>query len=140
MTIYKDLKPDKSTGNCRTTCPTKVLLPQSCPIDLEGTPNGSTEGNECYLDNSPHPIDIESGPSPEDRVRFCIKSIKTMGSRLQNKYSPPGAISIDPPASEHWFLETSRFPRINLQVQQDQKKKHSSGNTSSYMMYIDTSR
>ncbi|KAF2563398.1 hypothetical protein F2Q70_00017504 [Brassica cretica] len=101
MTIYKDLRRDKSTGNCRTTRPTKVLLPQSCPIDLEGTPNGSTERNGCYLDNSPRPIHIENGPSPEDRVRCRIKSLKTLGSRLQNKYSPPGAISIDPPVSEH---------------------------------------
>ncbi|KAF3542708.1 hypothetical protein DY000_02007062 [Brassica cretica] len=50
------------------------------------------------LDNSPHSIDIESGPSPEDRVRCCcIKSIKTMGSRQQNKCSPLGAIPTDPP-------------------------------------------
>ncbi|KAF3498390.1 hypothetical protein DY000_02053633 [Brassica cretica] len=69
--------------------------------DLEGTPNGSTEGNGCYLDNSPHPIDIESGPSPEDRVRCCIKSTETLVSRHQNKDSPPGAISTDPPVSEH---------------------------------------
>ncbi|KAG5397782.1 hypothetical protein IGI04_019596 [Brassica rapa subsp. trilocularis] len=33
----------KSTRNCRTTHPTKVLLPRSCPIDLEGIPNGPTE-------------------------------------------------------------------------------------------------
>ncbi|KAF3531145.1 hypothetical protein DY000_02040746 [Brassica cretica] len=91
---------------------TKLLLPRSCPINLQGTPNGSTEGNGCYLDNSPHPIDIESGPSPEDRVRCCIKSIKTMGSRMHNKYSPPGALSIDPPVSEHLI------PR-NLQVPKD---------------------
>ncbi|KAF2577232.1 hypothetical protein F2Q68_00005401 [Brassica cretica] len=52
------------------------------------------------LDNSPHPINIESGPSPEDRVRCCIKSIKTLGSRQQNKDSPPGAISTDPPIPE----------------------------------------
>ena len=43
MTKWKDLRPAKSTKNCRTTRPTKVLLPRSCPIDLEGIPNGSTE-------------------------------------------------------------------------------------------------
>ena len=100
ITKGKDLRPAKSTRNCRTTRPTKVLLPRSCPIDLEGTPNGSTEGNMCYLNHSPRLIDIGSGPSPEDRVRCCIKSIKTLGSRLQNKYTSPGAISIDIPISE----------------------------------------
>ncbi|KAF3565754.1 hypothetical protein DY000_02015938 [Brassica cretica] len=103
--------------------------------------------NGRNLDNSPHPIDIESGPSPEDIVRCCIKSIKTMGSRHQNKSSPSGAISTDPPVSEDYFLKTSRFPRINLQVQQDQHMKplraldsrqESSGTTSSYTMYVDT--
>ncbi|KAG2293053.1 hypothetical protein Bca52824_039722 [Brassica carinata] len=43
MTKWKDLRPAKSTRNCRTTRPTKVLLSRSCPIDLEGIPNGSTE-------------------------------------------------------------------------------------------------
>ncbi|KAG2282803.1 hypothetical protein Bca52824_054023 [Brassica carinata] len=43
MTKWKDLRPAKSTRNCRTTRPTKVLLPRSCPIDIEGIPNGSTE-------------------------------------------------------------------------------------------------
>ncbi|KAF3514576.1 hypothetical protein F2Q69_00007514 [Brassica cretica] len=89
--LQKDLRPAKSTRNCRTTRPTKVLLPQSCPIDLEGTPNGSTEGNECYLDNSPHPIDIESGPSPEDKV--------------------PKDKSTGPTRSEHEALRSLRFQR-----------------------------
>ncbi|KAF2613429.1 hypothetical protein F2Q70_00011119 [Brassica cretica] len=127
----------------RTTRPTKVLLPRSCPIDLEGTPNGSAEGNMCYLDNSPHPIDIESGPSPEDRVRCCIKSIKTLGWRLQtgcNIYRSSWVRALIP--------RTSRFPRINLQVQNDQNMKplgasdsreESSGTTSSYKTYVDTS-
>ncbi|WZZ70550.1 hypothetical protein YC2023_081920 [Brassica napus] len=110
------MRPAKSTRNCRTSRATKVLLPRSSPIDLEGTPNGSTDGNGCYLDNSPHPIDLESGPSLEDRVRCCIKSIETLG--------------------------------INLQVQQDQNMKplgaldsreESSGTTSSYTTYVDTS-
>ncbi|KAF2570178.1 hypothetical protein F2Q70_00004157 [Brassica cretica] len=35
MTKRRDLRPAKSTRNCGTTCPTKVLLPRSCPIDLE---------------------------------------------------------------------------------------------------------
>ncbi|KAH0854299.1 LOW QUALITY PROTEIN: hypothetical protein HID58_083942, partial [Brassica napus] len=131
----KDLRPAKSIRNCRTTSPTKVLLPRSGPIDLEGTPNGSTEGNGCYLDNSPHPIDIESGPSPEDRVRCCIKSTETLVSRQQNKDSPPGAISTDPPV----------FPRINLRVLQDHNmkpfkaldsKEESAGTTSSYAMVV----
>ncbi|KAF2560760.1 hypothetical protein F2Q70_00017546 [Brassica cretica] len=43
MTKWKDLRPAKSTRNCRTKRPTKVLLPRSCPIDIEGIPNGSTE-------------------------------------------------------------------------------------------------
>ncbi|KAH0867757.1 hypothetical protein HID58_074779 [Brassica napus] len=73
ISVIADLRPAKSTRNCRTTRPTKLLLPQSCPIDLEGTPNGSSEGNGCYLDNSPHLIDIESGPSPKERLRCCIK-------------------------------------------------------------------
>ncbi|KAF3539200.1 hypothetical protein F2Q69_00023084 [Brassica cretica] len=109
ITKGKYLRPAKSTRNCRTTRPTKVLLPRCCPIDLEGTPNGSTEGNMCYLDNSPRLIDIESGPSPEDRVRCCIKSIKTLGSRQQNKYSPPSAISTGPTGSEHEALKSLRF-------------------------------
>ncbi|KAH0858938.1 hypothetical protein HID58_087199 [Brassica napus] len=50
-----------------------------------------------------------------------------------------------PPVSEHYFLETSRFPRINLQVQQDQHMKplraldsreESLGTTSSYTMIV----
>ncbi|KAF3570116.1 hypothetical protein F2Q69_00058922 [Brassica cretica] len=32
MTKWKDLRPAKSTRNCRTTRPTKVLLPRTCPI------------------------------------------------------------------------------------------------------------
>ncbi|KAF3506597.1 hypothetical protein F2Q69_00006327 [Brassica cretica] len=43
ITKGKDLRPAKRTRNCRTTCPTKVLLPRNCPIDLEGITNGSTE-------------------------------------------------------------------------------------------------
>ncbi|KAF3536206.1 hypothetical protein F2Q69_00023035 [Brassica cretica] len=78
---------------------------------LEGTLNSSTEGNRCYLDNSPRLIDIESGPSPEDRVRCCIKSIKTLGSRQQNIYSPPGEISTGPTRSEHEALKSLRFQR-----------------------------
>ncbi|KAF3554230.1 hypothetical protein F2Q69_00014504 [Brassica cretica] len=74
ITKGKDLRPAKSTQNCRTTRPTKVLLPRSYPLYLEGTPNGSTEGNMCYLDNNPRLTDIESGPYPEDGVRCCIKS------------------------------------------------------------------
>ncbi|KAF2583065.1 hypothetical protein F2Q68_00005399 [Brassica cretica] len=100
-------------------------------------------GNMCYLDNSPHPIDIESGPSPEDRVRCCIKSIKTLGWRLQtgcNIYRSSWVRALIP--------RTSRFPRINLQVQNDQNMKplgasdsreESSGTTSSYKTYVDTS-
>ena len=63
--------------------------------------NGSTKGNQCNLDIGPHPVDIESGPSSEDRVRFFMKSIETMGSRQQDEDSPPGAIFTDPPVSEH---------------------------------------
>ncbi|KAF2588000.1 hypothetical protein F2Q70_00038349 [Brassica cretica] len=43
MTKWRDLRPAKSTRNGRTTRPTKVLLPRSCRIDLEGITNGSTE-------------------------------------------------------------------------------------------------
>ncbi|WZZ78103.1 hypothetical protein YC2023_098675 [Brassica napus] len=52
----------------RSTRPTKVLLPQSCPIDLEGISNGSTEATCTISTNCSHSIDIESGPSPEDRT------------------------------------------------------------------------
>ena len=37
----------------------------------------------------------------EDRVRCCMKSIETLGSRQQNEDSPSGAISTDPPVLEH---------------------------------------
>ncbi|KAF2597961.1 hypothetical protein F2Q68_00011240 [Brassica cretica] len=40
MTKWRDLTSAKSTRNCRTTRPTKVLLPRSYPIDLKG-PTGS---------------------------------------------------------------------------------------------------
>ncbi|KAH0892846.1 LOW QUALITY PROTEIN: hypothetical protein HID58_055275 [Brassica napus] len=43
MTKWRDLRPAKSTINCRTTHPKKVLLPRRCPIYLEGIMNGSTE-------------------------------------------------------------------------------------------------
>ncbi|KAH0898517.1 hypothetical protein HID58_048085, partial [Brassica napus] len=82
--------PAKNTRNCRTTRPIIVLVPRSCPVKLEDILNGSTEGNKYNLDNSPHLIDIENGPSLEDRVQCRIKSIETMGSRQQNKNSSPG--------------------------------------------------
>ncbi|KAG2266353.1 hypothetical protein Bca52824_073432 [Brassica carinata] len=85
----------------RTTCPTTVLEQRSCPIRARKQPERGHKSNGHNLDNSPHPIDLESGPSPEDRVRCCIKSIKTMGSRRQNKCSPPSAVSTDPLVSEH---------------------------------------
>ncbi|KAL0898787.1 hypothetical protein Bca101_082748 [Brassica carinata] len=47
------------------------------------------EGNERNLDIGPHPVDIESGPPSEDRVRCRIKSIQPPGSRQQDKDSPP---------------------------------------------------
>ncbi|KAF3541767.1 hypothetical protein F2Q69_00023308 [Brassica cretica] len=65
--------------------------------------------NMRNLDNSPHPINIESGPSPEDRVRCCINSIKTLGSRQQNKDSPPGAISTDPPVFQRRIIRDYEF-------------------------------
>ncbi|KAL0716133.1 hypothetical protein Bca4012_065455 [Brassica carinata] len=52
----------------RTMHPTKVLVQGRCPIELEDILKSCTKGNECSLDNGPHPIDIESGPRLENRV------------------------------------------------------------------------
>ncbi|KAL0802534.1 hypothetical protein Bca101_057710 [Brassica carinata] len=73
----------------RTMHPTKVLVQGSCPIELEDILKSCTKGNECSLDYGPHPIDIESGPPPEDRVRCRLKSIQLLGPRQKNKGSPP---------------------------------------------------
>ncbi|KAL0898945.1 hypothetical protein Bca101_082906 [Brassica carinata] len=43
--------------------------------------NGSTESNRCSLNNIPHPIDIERGPTPVDKVRCRVKSIQPSGLR-----------------------------------------------------------
>ncbi|WZZ60320.1 hypothetical protein YC2023_060427 [Brassica napus] len=42
------------------------------------------------LNIGPHPVDIESGPPSEDRVRCRIKSIQPPGSRQQDKDLPLG--------------------------------------------------
>ncbi|KAL0886422.1 hypothetical protein Bca101_010405 [Brassica carinata] len=104
MLEWKALKPAKHTRNCRTPRPTKVLVPLSCPIELQDISNGSTKGDKCNLDNSQHPIDIKSGLSLEDTVRCRAKPIQPSDSRRLNKNSPP--------MSEHQFLGTYRIPRI----------------------------
>ncbi|KAH0898847.1 LOW QUALITY PROTEIN: hypothetical protein HID58_048415 [Brassica napus] len=115
MTEWKDLRPAKRTRNCRTTRPTKVLLPRSCPIDLEGS-------NMRNLDNSPHPINIESGPSLEDRVRYSgfetAKQRFTSGCNIYRSSRVRALIprnlqekSTGPTGSEHEALESLRFQR-----------------------------
>ncbi|WZZ27678.1 hypothetical protein YC2023_011079 [Brassica napus] len=47
ITKGKDLRPAKRTINFRTTRPTKFLLPRSCPLDLQGITNGSTEATRA---------------------------------------------------------------------------------------------
>ncbi|KAL0730286.1 hypothetical protein Bca4012_026379 [Brassica carinata] len=74
--------------------------------ELEDILNGSAKGYECNLDLGPHPVGIESGPPPEDRVRCRMNSIQPLGLRQQNKSSPP--------VHQKEFLITSRFSRTNI--------------------------
>ncbi|KAF2620946.1 hypothetical protein F2Q68_00039278 [Brassica cretica] len=103
MTKWKDLRPAKSTRNCRTTRSIKVTVPGSCPIELKDILKSSTKGNECNLDYGPHPIDIERGPFPKDNTRCRTEPIQPPVLRWRNKSSPPGY--------QKEFLITSRLQR-----------------------------
>ncbi|KAH0903443.1 LOW QUALITY PROTEIN: hypothetical protein HID58_042946, partial [Brassica napus] len=122
ITKGKDLRPAKRTINFRTTRPTKFLLPRSCPLDLQGITNGSNARN---LDNSPHPIDIGSGPSMEDIVRYYgferAKQMFTSGCNIYRSSRVTALIprnlqvpkdkSTGPTGPKHEALESLRFQR-----------------------------
>ncbi|KAL0713314.1 hypothetical protein Bca4012_020292 [Brassica carinata] len=52
----------------KTMCPTAVLNKEAVLQKLEDILNGSAKGYEGNLNLGLHPIDIERGPTPEDRV------------------------------------------------------------------------
>ncbi|WZZ35131.1 hypothetical protein YC2023_018532 [Brassica napus] len=125
MTKWKDLRPTKRTRNCRTTRPTKVLLPRSCPIDFEGIPNGSTEATGAisttahiqstsrvvHLRRTECNVLLNSGfETVKQRFTSGCNIYRSSGVRalsprnLQEK-------STGPTRSEHEALESLRFQR-----------------------------
>ncbi|KAH0868803.1 hypothetical protein HID58_075825, partial [Brassica napus] len=95
MTKWRDLRPAKSTRNCRTTRPTrptKVLLPRSCPIDLESIMNGSMEATGAILTTA------------------HIQSTSKVALIPRNLQGPKDK-STGPTGSEHEALESLKFQR-----------------------------
>ncbi|KAF3592147.1 hypothetical protein DY000_02023975, partial [Brassica cretica] len=95
MTKWRDLRPAKSTRNCRTTRPTrhtKVLLPRSCPIDLESIMNGSMEATGA-ISTTAH-----------------IQSTSKVALIPRNLQGPKDK-STGPTGSEHEALESLKFQR-----------------------------
>ncbi|KAL0836386.1 hypothetical protein Bca101_088275 [Brassica carinata] len=80
ITKGKDLRPAKRTINFRTTRPTKFLLPRSCPLDLQGITNGSTEATGA-ISSTAH---IQSTsrvnrPKPATSLRISIRPLSISG-------------------------------------------------------------
>ncbi|KAH0883829.1 LOW QUALITY PROTEIN: hypothetical protein HID58_059925 [Brassica napus] len=76
----KDLRPAKRTRNFRTTRPTKVLLPRSCLMDLEGISNGNGRDlNKQPTSNQHREWSISGGQNSEFET---AKQIFTSGCNI----------------------------------------------------------
>ncbi|WZZ34437.1 hypothetical protein YC2023_017838 [Brassica napus] len=124
ITEGKDLRQAKRTINCRTTHPTKVLLPRSCPIDLEDITNGSTEetgaiSTTAHIQSSSRVVHLRR---TERDVGFeTAKKMFTSGCNIYRSsrvraliprnLQVPKDKSTGPTGPEHEALESLRFQR-----------------------------